>query len=263
MQFSELYGTQLDIELGSEDRTQRFTTARRQAAINAAQNEFIERTECLIREVSISVTDSTEEYDLETLVTDYLRIAKGGPALKIVDASANERYIEGPDDFPQKNPPLLKRQSPGYRANADSTPNGWYLRRDMGRLYLGLTPPPDVPAGETWTLLVPCVVKAADMSADGDKPFKSASGTSPTAPESLSVWHQALVHFAAFILEKLRKDPMRMQTQMQLFTQYVARYIAQDRPKGGQTIQMQRNYRSGRRASNWMRRSVNAATTTD
>ena len=65
MTFLELYGTELDRELGTVDRTQRFTTARRQAAINAAQVEFVKRTECLTRSVSISLVDGTREYDLE------------------------------------------------------------------------------------------------------------------------------------------------------------------------------------------------------
>ena len=50
MTFLELYGTELDRELGTTDRTQRFTTARRKAAINAGQLEFVRRTECLTRE---------------------------------------------------------------------------------------------------------------------------------------------------------------------------------------------------------------------
>jgi hypothetical protein len=46
MDFVTLYGLELDRELGSADRTVLFTTARRKAAINAAQLEWVKRTEC-------------------------------------------------------------------------------------------------------------------------------------------------------------------------------------------------------------------------
>lgn len=252
MQFSELYGNQLDYELGTEDRTQRFTTARRKAALNEAQTEWIERTECCIKQVELSVVDGTEEYDLEANVTNFIRIAEAGPSLKRTDGT-NTWYHEGPKDFPQSDPPLLNRNTPGWRAFPDGVPVQWYLRRHLGLLYFGLTPGPDIPSGETWTLLIPCVVKAADMNADADVPFTVTGGTAPT---SLSIWHKALVHHAAFLLEKLRKDPQRMKLQAELFESYVSRYLRQDRPKGGKTVQIAHNYRL--RAGGFRRRSVNA-----
>lgn len=250
-QFSELYGEKLTAELGTADVTQRFTTVRRKAATNDAQTEFIERTECVVKWVEIPVVDGTNEYDLEATVTNYIRIAKAGPSLKMTDGT-NDRYTEGPKDFPQMDPPLLNRNQPGWRAAADSNPIGWYLRRHLGLLYFGLTPGPSIPSGETWTILVPCVVRAADMTADADVPFTVTGGTAPT---SLQMWHQALVHHAAFLLEKLRKDPARMKMQAELFESYVQRFQRQDRPKGGQTVQMATNYRSGR--GGFRRMSVN------
>lgn len=252
MTFEDLYGEQLTSELGTTDVTQRFTTARRKAAINEAQTEFIERTECLVKLFEIPVVDSTEEYDLEASVTNYLRIAKRGPSLKMNDGT-NDRFVEGPDDFPQQDPPLLNRNSPGWRAWPDGTPVGWYLRREASFLYFGLTPSPDIPSGETWTLQIPCVVRASDMSATTDVPFK-ASGAA-AGPSSFIPWHKALVHHAAFLLEKLRKDPVRMKMQAELFESYVRRFQAQDKPKGGQMVQMAHNYRAKR--GGFRRMSVN------
>lgn len=250
--FVELYGEDLDRELGTTDRTQRFTTARRKAAINDAQMEFIERTECLSGEFTVSVVDGTAEYDLESGVVNIIRVGKGGPSLKRVDATATI-YIEGPDDFPQTNPPLLTRLTPGWRSLEAGTPGGWYLRRDGGSLYFGLTPPPDIPSGETWSLLVPCVVRATDMVNDTDKPFTISGGTSPG---TLTPWHPALVHYAAYLLEKYRKDPQRSGVQVQLFDSYVQRYLKQDRPKGGQMIQLATNYRKNARSGGFRRMSV-------
>jgi hypothetical protein len=254
MDFVTLYGEQLTAELGTSDTAQRFTLVRRKAALNEAQTDVIKKTECCVKWVEIAVVDGTAEYDLEANVPNYLRIATAGPSLKMVDASANERYVEGPDSFPQMSPPLLNRQQPGWRANPDSTPAAWYLRRHLGLLYFGVVPGPDIPSGETWTLLIPCVVKAADMVDDTDEPFTVSGGT---APASLSVLHKALVHHAAFLLEKLRKDPTRMKLQAELYAAQIAEYRGDDRPKGGKMIQMARNYRQHQRAG-WTRYSVNA-----
>jgi hypothetical protein len=258
--FSDLWGDQLDQELGSIDRDQRFTVARRKMALNEAQTEFIERTECLVQWFSAAVTDGVGEADLEAAITNYLRLAKAGPSLKMVDGSGNERYAEGPDDFPQTDPPLLNRLTPGWRGTTGATPSRWYLRRNAGALNFGLTPPPSVPAGETWTLLLPCVVRAVDMSADTDLPFTVYGGV---APASLAIWSKALVHHAAFLLEKLRKDPTRMKIQAELFESYVARYLRQDKPKGGQTVQLAHDYRRSGRSRGPRRFSVNAATVSD
>ena len=45
--FSSLYSARLDRELGTDDSTVLFTTARRKAAINEGQAEFADLTECL------------------------------------------------------------------------------------------------------------------------------------------------------------------------------------------------------------------------
>lgn len=238
--FLDLYGDRLDRELGTTDRTQRFTTARRQDALNEAQVEFVERTECLVKEFEVAVVDETAEYDLETEVTNYLRIAKDGPSLKRDDGTT-VLYTEGPKDFPQTTPPLLSRSTPGWRALEASTPNGWYLKRNAGALNFGLTPPPSIPSGETWTLLIPCVVKALDMSSDSDTPFRISGSTTPV---SLTIWSMALVHYAAHLLERFRKDPQREGVQFQKYELYVQRYLKQDRPKGGQMIQMATDYRN-------------------
>jgi hypothetical protein len=47
--FSSLYGARLDEELGTDDTSDLFTTARRKSAINRGVREFAELTECFIK----------------------------------------------------------------------------------------------------------------------------------------------------------------------------------------------------------------------
>lgn len=237
MTFLELYGTELDRELGSV-KTDLFTTARRKAAINQGQLEFLERTECLQRQVSVSLSDGTQEYDLDTTITDFGWIAKQGVSIKIVTASST-RYIEG-DDLVVTTVERLNVESPGWRAESAGTPRAVYLRRDGGALNLGFVPAPDVAAGETWTALVPVVVVPADMSADADKPFTISANVA----EYLKVYHRALVHFAAADLEKLRKDKAASDYQFAKFMEYVERYNQRQKPHGGQRVRFARDYRA-------------------
>src|SRR3990167_8386798 len=126
MTFLELYGVELDREVGS-DSTTLFTTVRRKAAINAAQLEFVERTECLTRQTTVALVDGTQEYDLEA-ITDFLRISKQGVSIRITDSDANVRYIEG-DDLTVTSVERLNQEAPGWRAVDAGTPTHVYLRR--------------------------------------------------------------------------------------------------------------------------------------
>ena len=84
MDFLTLYGTELDRELGTTDRTQRFTTARRKEAINAAQLRFLKRTGCVTKQTTIALVDGTQEYDVEATVTDFGGITAQGLAIKMM-----------------------------------------------------------------------------------------------------------------------------------------------------------------------------------
>lgn len=236
--FSELYGELLDQELASEDRTKRFTTARRKAAINKGQREFVKLTECLQRQGSIPIVSSTAEYDLEVL-TDFTWLTKQGIEVAILQADATYRYLSG-RDFPLRTIDWLNRFSPGWRSATAGTPSAWYQREDGGHVYLGLTAAPSVPVGETWSITVPYLAIPSDMVDDTDGPFVINSN----AKTSLWPWHQALVHYAAAQLEKLRKERERSDEQMKTFAGYVADYLQKQRQRGGSQVTFVRDYQA-------------------
>ncbi len=236
MTFLELYGNELDRELGSADRSQLFTLARRKAAINAGQQEWIKRTECFQRQVSLALVDDTQEYDLET-ETDFGWIAKQGVSIKIVSGT-NTRYVEG-DDLDMTSIARLNTEEPGWRAVSKGTPSNWYLRRSGGTANLGLHPKPSITGSDVWTALIQIVMVPTDMSLDADEPF-TYSGN---ALRSLRPFHRALVHYAAYDLEKFRKDQARAGSQLQLFELEVAKFTANEKPKNGSQVRMTRIYR--------------------
>lgn len=240
MDFVTLYGDELDRELGTADRSQRFTTARRKAAINAAQLEFVKRTECLTRSVSISLVDGTQEYDLEASISDFGWIGKQGLSISIDDGST-VRYVEG-DDLSYTSIERLNTEHPGWRGWTAGTPRYYYLNREGGSVYVGFAPAPDFD-GDTAALRVHAVILPADMSADADEPFTVSSNP----VKSLRFHHRALVYYAAFDLEKLRKDPQREGLFSQLFDAEVEKYFGTMKPKGGQQVRFARNYRSDAR----------------
>jgi hypothetical protein len=235
--FLELYGTEIDRELGSADRTQLFTAARRKAAINAAQQEWVKRTECLRKETTIALVDGTQDYDIEATVTDFGWISAQGLSVKIVSGSTT-RYIEG-DDLRVTTVQRLNVEEPGWRAVSAGTPKWVYWKRDGGAVNVGLYPKPSITAGDTWTLILPYVLVPTDMSADADEPFT----VSANVIRSMRPWHRGLVYFASFECEKFRKDVGRQQAALQLFDAEVERFMANEKPKGGQTVRMARVYR--------------------
>ena len=237
MQFSQLYGTELDRELATTDRTQRFTTVRRKEAINAAQLQWVKDTECFTRQASVSLSDGVQEYDLEASITDFAWIAKEGVSVKIVSGS-NTRYIEG-KDLEVTTPARLDVEEPNWRAVSAATPQKRYQRRDGGAVYLGLHPKPSITGTDTWTALVRYVVVPDDMSADADEPFTVSSNPI----KSMRPWHRALVYYAAFDLEKLRKDTAREQAMFQLYQAEVSKFLGLEKPKGGERVQFAATYR--------------------
>jgi hypothetical protein len=237
MQFSALYGTELDRELGTADRTQRFTTQRRKDAINAAQLEFVRRTECLTRSVSIALVDGTQEYDLEASISDFGWLSKQGLSISVTDGTTT-RYYEG-DDLIFMTVERLNAEHPGWRGWTAGTPRYYYIDRNGGALNLGFAPAPDFD-GDTAAVRVHAVIVPADMSADADEPFTVSSNPI----KSLRFHHRALVYYAAFDLEKLRKDSQREGLFSQLFDAEVEKYFASMKPKGGQQVRMARNYRT-------------------
>lgn len=249
--FSSLYGTRLDRELGSADSTVLFTTARRKAAINEAQLEFAELTECLLRRSTVALVQDQGEYALTSSSVipdgDFLRLAQEMPQVRVTDSNAAVT-IYGGEDFVRRQLETLDRDEPGWRVSTASTgvqqvPSVFYERAEGGVRYLGVTPVPGIPSSVSMDLLVPYIAQPAAMTSDTNEPF-NVGGVVRT---DLRPFHQALVHYAAHQLEKLRRDDQASQMQLQKFLGYVQRWLAQSRIKGGRAITMARTYFTPRR----------------
>ncbi len=233
--FVTLYGERLNRALSSEDTQRLFTTARRKAAINEAQQWFNTQTECLQRTESITLVDSDDQYDLEAEIADddFQQIASQGPELTIAYASGRTAYYTG-DDFPRRTIAWLNQNLKGWRGLADGLPVAWYELKEGGQYIFGLVPAPDITGGDTWTLTVPYVVRPTAMSADADEPFTVGGN----ALAYLEPYHDALELYAAGLLELLRKDEERSQRLKGLAMQRVLDYKDKHATKpGGQRVQ--------------------------
>lgn len=251
--FSSLYGTRLDRELGSADSTVLFTTARRKAAINEAALEFADLTECLLRRSSVTLVQDVGEYALSSSSVlpdgDFLRLAKEPPQLRVTDSNGLVTITAG-DAFARREVEYLHRFEPGWQVSTVSTgvlqvPTLFYERAENGVRALGVAPVPGVPSSVSMALLVPYVAQPAALTSDTQEPF-SVGGVIRT---DLRPYHQALVHYAAHQLEKLRRDDEASQLQLQKFLGYVQRWLAQARVKGGRALTSARSYFAPRRTA--------------
>lgn len=249
--FAALYFTRLNQELGTDDSTVLFTTARRQTAINDGQQEFVDLTECLIRVSTITITGGTGEYDLHstTIIADqdFVRLAPDQAVeFHYTDASSFTQYLSG-DDLPQRSVRWLDTYEPNWRNSTGSTgaqtPRTFYLRPDGGALYLGFYPVPSTGSSASAKVVLPYVAYPTDMTSSGDQPFTVNS----SVRLDLRPYHQALVHYAAHHLEKLRRDDAASDRQLQKFMGYVARYLQAMRKKGGTALTFSRQYFRRRR----------------
>jgi hypothetical protein len=238
--FSDLYGTDMDTELGTADRTQRFTTTLRKRYVNEAQRWFNEQTGCYIKRVAIAISDGTQEYDLEASgvisAQDYIRPSKTSASLKRVGSSTTE-YTEGPE-LPFKSEERLNQERPNWRAESAAVPDCWSLRADGGSTYLVLVPAPDVPAAETWTLLWPYVAQPEAMTDDSHEPYGNASPRTVLRP-----YHRGILHYAAAQLEKLRKNYEAVERQLKMAAGYVAKFNTDQALPRGTQIRMRTDYR--------------------
>lgn len=234
--FSTLYGERLSRALSSEDTSELFTTDRRKAAINEAQQWFNDQTECLQRTESITLLDGDGLYDLEAEISDadFMRIAAQGPELTITYASGSVVCYAGPKDFPRRTIAWLNTNLPGWRQLADGLPVGWYEQQEGGEYNIGIVPAPDIAGGDTWVLAVPYVVKAPALVNDNDQPFEI--GNNP--PAHLEPYHDALELYAAGLLEPLRRDWDQSIKLKTLAMQRVVAYKDRHAKKvGGQRVQ--------------------------
>ena len=242
MIFERLYSDELNLALNSADSNTLYTTARRKQAINDAQADFCDLTECLIRQSTVTVSCNTVEYALTSSAvlgsTAFSRLAAQGVEYRLVSSGASPTTITrlaGDADFPRKDIDWRNSETPGWRmSTTPTTPTGYYLRPDGASLYLGLDQPPLVRSSQTATLLVPFVARPAEMTSTGDVPFDSRP--------DLALYHRALPHGAAAKLLLLTGDAPRAEVQQQIFQSFVLRYLASQRPKGGTTVRLSKTY---------------------
>lgn len=246
MLFSSLYGARLDEELGTDDSTVLFTTARRKAAINLGVQRFAELTECFTRQSTVTLTGGTGEYDLNSSLViageDFVRFSKEPVQFHYVDASNNLTVLEG-DDLQRRDIPWLNRYAPSWQINTAPSsvaqfPEFYYERMDGGARYLGFTPTPSTGSSASAYAVVPYIARPAPMTSDTNEPFQVGA----EVRRDLRDYHQAAVHYGAHQLEKLRKDTEASNRQLQLFMGYVTAWFQNHRPKGGLSLTFGRNY---------------------
>lgn len=247
-QFSSLWGRLLTQELGTDDSTQLFTDARRQAGINDGIQEFADLTECLVRVSSQVWPGGTQEIDLNLVSNlsdwDFVRLAaKQSPEFRYTDASSNVTVLAG-DDLRQVDPAWLERFEPGWQistvaSSAKQLPQRFYLRPDGGQLMFGFWPTPSTGSSASIKVLIPYVARPPILVTATHEPFTIASAN---VRADLRIYHRATVHYAAHQLEKLRRDDAASDRQLQKFLGYVTRYMQSARQKGGTALTFARTY---------------------
>lgn len=246
--FSHLYSSALDYELGTDDSTRLFTTARRKQAINEGVEQFGDLTGCFQRQREFPTSHGVREYSLQSTVNipsaDFVRLSAQLPEFRHVSSgsTAQVTYLSG-ENFQRRDVDWLNRYEPGWRASTGGTPQYWYERTGSGQRFFALHPPPEIGSSETAFVLLGYIAKAPILTSDTDVPWSNPSAPGSTGIRSdLEVYHQGIVHYAAHKLEKLRVNTEAMQTQFQLFLGWVDRYRIDQRPKGGQTVRTSRDY---------------------
>lgn len=247
--FSSLYSGRLDRELGTDDSTTLFTSARRKAAVNEGIEQFAELTDCWQRTSSITLISGTAEYDLSTSIVagDFVRFSHEQVQFRYTDTSANRQVFAG-DDLLRRDVDWLNRYRPGWQISTLAStlvqlPDVYYLRNDGAKTLLGFSPTPCFgSSNQTADAIVPYSARPVPLTSDTQEPYQSNG--------DLRVWHQAVVHYAASQLEKLRRDQPASQNQLQLFILWVQRFQASRRIHNGLGLTMGRSYfRSSRQTS--------------
>ena len=246
MQFSELFTDRLDEELGTDDSTRLFTTARRKEGINEGLRQFADLTECFTKESSFTCSNGVREYDVlstvNTTAGDFIRLSDQQPEYRLVSSNStaigSTQHTAG-DDFRYTTVQWLDQYEPGWRNSTGNTPRYYYRRNQGGKSLFGMYPPPKIGSSEVGTLRVPYVARPSSLSSDTDVPFKDAALEDRN---DLEPYHQAFSHYGAFRLEKLRVQPQESANQYQAFLTFVTRFLSRQQPKGGTTAKTVRNY---------------------
>lgn len=254
--FSSLYGTRLDEELGTDDSTVLFTTARRKRAINRGAFEFANLTQCLERRATFTVTGGTFEYDLNSTVNvpggDFNQFSPDGLEFRYTDAAGNVTILSGRDQIPRRDMDWLNQYQSGWQlstvaAGTMQLPAYHYVRQDGPAFWLGFTPVPSSGSSASMSVSLSYIAQAPTMVNDADQPFTFNS----SVRLDLNTYHQALVHYGAHQLEKLRRDDQASDRQYQKFLQYAQRYFSDMRIKGGRQIRQARSYFTRKSGANW------------
>ena len=244
--FSSLYGSYLDYELGTDDSTVLFTTARRKQGVNRGVQEFAKLTECLARTSTLTLTGGTGEYDLNsTLVLtdgDFAHFDTKQVEFHYTDASSHVTILAG-DDLPRRDVEWLNRYTPSWplstvASGVQQMPSYWYDRVESGHRYLGFTPVPSTGSSASMTAVVPYIAQPAVLTSDASEPFTVGA----QVRADLRMYHQAIVHYAAHQLEKLRRDDQASDRQWQKFMIYVQTYLQEKRKKGPKVVSFIANY---------------------
>lgn len=244
MLFAELYSSALTHELGTDDSTRLFTDNRRKRAINRGVQEFCDLTGCALRQSTITCSNGVGEYNLNSTVNivngDFSRYAPQQPEYHLISSgsSASTSFSV----LQRREIPWLNQYNPGWRGSTGSTPEHYYDRPDGGRRFFGLEPPPRVGSSEVGKVIFPYLAKPSSMTADTNVPFTFSDTNGSTTREDLEPYHQAAVHYAAYELEKLRRDYEASKMQLELFLGYVQRFKNQQEPQGGMQVRLARNY---------------------
>jgi hypothetical protein len=240
--FEDLYKTRLTTELNNSDTVVLYTGTRRREAINDGVREFAALTKCYVQRSTIAVSCNTAEYVLSTIDGFAQISAEGYPEYRHTDSNGVITIVTEPD-FKRRDELWSNRYSLGWRQSTTpvTMPTAYYIRKDGGRLILGLRERPDVGSSETADLVVPNVARPPAMTSTGEIPFTDASSNTR---HDLTDYHPAFAHYAAYKLLPLIGDTQTANEQLQKFLGYVARYKDDQRPKGGTHVTMARSYYS-------------------
>ena len=237
-----LYTNLLDREINNNSSLagSPFSSTNRQQAVNDAQEEFADLTECFVKQSTIACSCNTAEYSLLssgvlTGSTDFVRLAKQGVEYHHTSSGGRLRTVAD-GQFPRRDIHWLNQFEPNWRESTTPVelPTAYYLRGDGASLVLGLKDRPDIGSSETGKLLVPYVARPAPMTSSTDVPFAGRL--------DLQGYHKALPHYAAYKLLPLMGDMQGANEQLQKFMGYVQRYLQDQRPKGGTHVTTARSY---------------------
>jgi hypothetical protein len=241
-QFSSLYTARLDRELGTDDSTELFTTARRKAAVNEGIQEFAKLTDCFQRRSTVAITGGTAEYDLNSTDViaggDFARFSKEQVEFRYTDAAGDVTVLAG-DDLVRRDVEWLNRYEVGWQddttaSSVQQLPVAYYERFDNGSRLLGFYPKPCTGSSASAVAIVPYIAQPPVLTSDTSEPFSGRLDLRP--------YHQGLVHFAAYQLEKLRRDDNASDRQLQRFIGYVQQYLQDMRRRGGSALTFAKSY---------------------